>query len=235
MTCVLKDLDAKRSGTGRKADNTITMVKVYYADYSRRLSPDLFSRYMESAGALLNGNLSRYYHWQDQHAHLYGKLLLRKALEDAGVPLSSLHLRYTSYGRPCLDNAPDFSISHSGSMAVCAISYAGTIGIDIEEIKPVEIDDFTSVFTKTEWKTIYTSANTNYWFYHFWTAKEAALKAKGTGLQWSMEAVSVEENTARIGSEEWQLTKVAIAENYSFHIASCCGMTGGMQVVETSF
>ncbi len=71
----------------------------------------------------------------------------------------------------------DFNISHSNHFVVCAISTNCKIGIDIEQIKPTSLFDFKDRFSEEEWKIILTSDNTYFWFYYYWTAKEAAIKA----------------------------------------------------------
>ena len=115
--------------------------------------------------------------------YLAGRALLRFALQSCtGRPGSSYRLRIGSHGKPeCIDGPP-FSLSHSAGVAVCAISPAGAIGVDVQ---------FPSARRRTrEMAREYFSARDNDWlrgqpvdsFYMLWVLKEAHLKAIGLGL-----------------------------------------------------
>ena len=55
--------------------------------------------------------------WEDRHASLYGKLLLKKGLQDLGQDSSLTNLKFTEYNRPYLEGKLDFNIS-SSSLAI---------------------------------------------------------------------------------------------------------------------
>src|SRR5690242_12056776 len=118
------------------------MIRIYFSSYSKKLSSSCFSSYLYLLPEELKQKILRYREWKDQHAALYGKLLLMKALAEAGFQSDLLNLNYTKYGRPYIKHTPDFNISHAGSFVVCAIANQCSIGIDIEQIKSVDIGDF---------------------------------------------------------------------------------------------
>lgn len=63
--------------------------------------------------------------------------LLRYAMAHRGYTVDSLEILRTSEGKPYFaGHEAEFSISHSGPWAVCAIS-EGPVGVDIERIRPV--------------------------------------------------------------------------------------------------
>lgn len=115
--------------------------------------------------------------------YLAGRALLRFALQCCtGRPGSSYRLRIGSHGKPECVDGPSFSLSHSAGVAVCAISPAGAIGVDVQ---------FPSARRRTrEIAREYFSARDNDWlrrqpidsFYMLWVLKEAHLKALGLGV-----------------------------------------------------
>lgn len=53
---------------------------------------------------------------------------------------ADLRLHRTARGRPCLTPAPepaglDFNLSHSGGLALIAVTRTGTVGVDLEEVR----------------------------------------------------------------------------------------------------
>ena len=196
------------------------MIKIYFSSYSNKLSSSDFSGYLNLLPPELEQRIMRYKRWEDRHASLYGKLLLMKALEKSGFDPDLLHLKYTNYGRPYLENVPDFNISHSGLFAVCALSLQGKIGIDIEEIKPAVIYDFEEEFSKEEWNIITTSDDKYFWFYYYWTAKEAVIKAEGKGLNIPLKGIAIKNSKTKIEHTVWHIKRIDFDNNYLLQIAS---------------
>ena len=95
-------------------------------------------------------------------------------------------LRHDPQGRPWLDGCPrPVSLSHSGCWAVCAFGHAhacGGIGVDVEEIRKLPVEDFNMVFTAKEREAIRNAEDPASDLIRRWTIKEAVLKAHGTGL-----------------------------------------------------
>ncbi|MCJ1978415.1 4'-phosphopantetheinyl transferase family protein [Lactococcus paracarnosus] len=76
-----------------------------------------------------------------------------------------------------------FNISHSGDWVVGTFS-SFEIGIDIEEVKHLNIDIAENFFSAYEYRTLLSLENTKQldYFYDIWTLKECYLKLLGTGL-----------------------------------------------------
>ncbi len=75
-----------------------------------------------------------------------------------------------------------WSLSHK-TACVAAVVSKHIVGIDVEELNPRNssiLFDYTA--TKQEWALCAPSPNWEF-FYRFWTAKEAAIKATGQGLK----------------------------------------------------
>ena len=211
------------------------MIKIYYSSYSKKLSNSDFYGYLHLLPLELEQRIICFKKWEDQHASLYGKLLLMKALEESGLESHLLNLKYTKNRRPYLENAPDFNISHSGFYAVCAFSFQSKIGVDIEEIKPIAIWDFKEEFSKEEWNRIANSDNSDYWFYYYWTAKEAVIKADGGGLSIPLKEINIEENKTKVGKTSWFIKSVPFDEKYLLQIATDKAVDADINLLKVNF
>jgi len=131
--------------------------------------------------------------WKDAHLSLFGKLLLKQGLEDIWDDQFELNdIQYTEFGKPYLAGCSDFSISHSERTVVCLFSERTDerIGIDIEFIKPIDLDDYASIFSKEEFQVIKKSDRFLEDFYSCWTKKEAIVKAVGCGLDFPLSEIN---------------------------------------------
>lgn len=110
--------------------------------------------------------------------------LLQYALERSGIPASAQHFRKNQFGKPFLSDRPEvhFSLSHSGSWAVCAVS-DHPVGVDAElprctmamarrHFHPEELAQLDALSPHDQADALN----------RLWTAKEAFLKALGCGL-----------------------------------------------------
>jgi 4'-phosphopantetheinyl transferase len=211
------------------------MIKIYFSSYKNKLNDSAFSNYLNLLPQDLKEKILCFKKWEDQHASLYGKLLLKNALEDLGINSGLTNLKYTTFGRPYLENNIDFNISHSGYFVVCAISDDRRIGIDIEEIKHISISAFKNFFSEEELKAIFDSDNIYFLFYYYWTAKEAAIKANGKGLSVSLENVRIINNTTKLEETLWFITSLLFDEDYILQIACDKIIEHKLEFLEISF
>ena len=88
-----------------------------------------------------------------------------------------------SYGKPYLDGNPFyFNVSHTQGYALIGISKT-PIGVDIEKILKERVISNTPLMSESEHQSIKDSPDEVDAFFSFWCAKEALLKARGTGFQ----------------------------------------------------
>lgn len=94
------------------------------------------------------------------------------------------------------DSRLEFNLSHSGSVALVAVARGKEIGVDVERMRadfdfePIAQRFFTAKEVEALRRLpgdLQTEA-----FYKCWTAKEALLKAKGTGLSGPLDEVHIE-------------------------------------------
>ena len=116
------------------------------------------------------------------------------------VPPETVKLAYNAHGKPFLNDALgslEFNVSHSGSVALVAVTRDHPIGIDIEVIT----NDFPvtemapEVFSPGELARFFQlpADAKQIEFFRTWVAKEAFLKALGKGL-------SIEPNTLEVNA-----------------------------------
>ena len=195
------------------------MIKIYSSEYSVKLDDANFFRYLKLMPIEMAEKILRFKRWQDRQASLYGKLLLKKGLDELGFDSSLTNLNYTQYGRPYIPHFPDFNISHSNGFVVCAIATEGKIGVDIEQIKPTPIYDFRNQFSENEWNVIIASDNIYALFYYYWTAKEAAIKANGKGFSLPLENITIKDNKTIIEQTQWYIKRIFLSNTYMLNIA----------------
>jgi 4'-phosphopantetheinyl transferase len=141
---------------------------------------------------------SRYQFARDKERFTAARGMLRRILAAClDVPPDQVSFTYSPNGKPTIANsqALQFNLSHSGDFAVCAVSVSRRIGVDIEQIRPLE--DMESVFRiissgaeQAEFDALPERQRVDA-FYRCWTMKEACVKAHGTGLSTAVDSIEV--------------------------------------------
>jgi len=110
-------------------------------------------------------------------------LLLRYALHFEYNINEAVEFDYLSNGKPVLTDYPHihFSLSHCKA-AVCAALSTGSIGADIQEVRPVTDRLARRVLTDNEYTTFLNSKAPDDYFCKIWTIKESYIKKTGQGL-----------------------------------------------------
>jgi 4'-phosphopantetheinyl transferase len=104
------------------------------------------------------------------------------------LPVSDQQVVRTNFGKPYLNDYPDFSFNHSHSQNFYALATSRNVqnlGIDIEELsRKVRFEALAQhAFHPEELKNWQALAyDPEYWF-KVWTTKEAVLKASGLGIR----------------------------------------------------
>lgn len=164
--------------------------------------------------------IGRFRRWQDAQLSLLGRLLLLKGIRLFGEDFKNDQLVYNAYNKPFFNNERiRFNISHSANITVCVVSDEGDVGVDIEWIHAINIDEFKWMMTTGEWDRMQASAKDNTAFFTWWTQKEAVIKANGKGLSIDLKSFEVLDNRARIGNNEYLLHRASVDAGYSCHIA----------------
>lgn len=130
-----------------------------------------------------------------------GRFLLRTLLgRYLDLPASQVALAYGPRGKPEL--APGltaarltFSLAHSRDCIVLALALERAVGVDIEFLRPPSdmaglVRRAFSAAEQSEWSALPPDRRLEA-FYRGWTAKEAWLKARSTGLTWPLDWFTV--------------------------------------------
>ncbi|GAA4115425.1 4'-phosphopantetheinyl transferase superfamily protein [Aquimarina addita] len=194
------------------------MTTVYYT-FCEQLPQTEYRREVSLLPDSMQERISKYRRWQDAHAYLYGRLLLKEGMRQLGYTNALDTIKRTKYGKPYfVDSSFAFNISHSGEYIVCVISTDEQehLGIDIEKIKPIVIEDFSGIFSSKEKKEI-----DNYdKFYTCWTRKEAIVKADGRGFHVPLDSIDTTSLLVRLDTDEYHICKIDIDNGYMVNIAS---------------
>jgi 4'-phosphopantetheinyl transferase len=198
------------------------MIQILYTLFPEKFDKPVFDYYLGQLPAAMQQSVLKYRRWQDAHASLMGKILLIEGLKEFGYDKHLLHrMEYSYWKRPYLPVGIDFNISHSGNCAICVVGSNVDLGIDVEEIRPIEIDDFYRQFTDDEMNDIYSAPDKVARFYSWWTKKEAVIKADGMGMSIPLRNIRFTRPTlACVHNKRWHLTPLNIHENYSIHLAT---------------
>lgn len=192
----------------------------------------------------------RFRHEADSIAYVAAHGWLRLVLAAyAGLPPARLRFRETPLGKPSLEPVGEmppvaFNLSHSGDLAIVAVSAGMPIGIDIERIGSVPDAATGDYLAHAEGAMLSTLPGSlrDEAFTRCWTRKEAYLKATGAGLNTPLTdfAVSLAPSApARLlwvrsdprEAARWQLVDLSPAAGYCGAIAaraqgwSCVWMT----------
>lgn len=171
-------------------------IQILCSDISRPLeSPE------DSAGLLDESEKERYRRFRfdaDRLRFLHGRSILKKhASRLLEADPNEMMISFNPHGKPLFSNQPlKFSITHSGNVTAVAFSHTTEIGLDSECIR--EIDDISGLSLR-----FFSDAENQYLsglsdkevlkenFFRVWSAKEAYVKAAGTGLSTVLSDFSV--------------------------------------------
>lgn len=131
---------------------------------------------------------------------LAGRIALRRILaRELRVLPRDVEYRTAERGKPSLAGrhagALEFNLSHSGGCALVGISRGAPLGVDVEQVSP--IDDIHAVaeshFATEERDRLFALEGDAQveGFYRYWTRKEAYIKAIGTGLGHALDRFAV--------------------------------------------
>jgi 4'-phosphopantetheinyl transferase len=106
-----------------------------------------------------------------------------------------LCFRNNQFGKPELagETTLKFNLSHSKSIAVLAVDHSQPVGVDVEDVRPIEAEVADGHFSATELTDLRGLQGEDWLagFYRCWTRKEAILKAEGVGLSRALDSFDV--------------------------------------------
>jgi 4'-phosphopantetheinyl transferase len=124
----------------------------------------------------------------ERRRYLASHLALRCIVaEYFNVPPARIDFAAGPGGKPALSAAADacFNLSHSGGHALVALAHRRHVGVDVERVRSVDVDELAPVATTSQEQRDLRrcdDVDRAYAFLRLWTLKEAVLKARGVGL-----------------------------------------------------
>ena len=165
-------------------------MKWYHLDV-RDMTKAQYDEYYAMADDARRKKADAYRNEEDRLCSIAGDHLARLAVSDhCGVPMESIHFARTEDGKPyAIDLDVHFNISHTGSLAACAVSDK-SVGIDVQVMRPVRKALTRRVCTHRELGYLkdaegfgeLLTGRALIRFYRVWCSKEAYFKWLGTGI-----------------------------------------------------
>jgi 4'-phosphopantetheinyl transferase len=192
-------VNVSHSGHDRSGSGTLSpeAVHVWLCDLDSLQDSPLLERYRAMLDEQEILRLRRFAFARDRHRFLVSHALLRSVLSHyGGLEPASWRFATGAHGKPAVvaaqrGAAPEFNLSHSGSLAVLAVAaQADSLGVDLEQHRPGR--NFLGLarrnFAPAEAATLPGLAGEELAgeFYDLWTLKEAFVKARGDGLSRSL-------------------------------------------------
>ncbi|MDX1962095.1 MAG: 4'-phosphopantetheinyl transferase superfamily protein [Pirellulales bacterium] len=181
-----------------------------------------------------------------QHRFIVGRGVLRRIL--AGILRvlpQEISFVYNGHGRPAVSREQcrgtdygHFNISHTGDLALVAVTNLATVGIDVEQYRKEEkLADLAQRFFSSgefaEWQELPANQQVA-GFFAIWTQKEAFIKAIGQGLSYPLANFTVQARPnlpARLlaihdssgDAVGWRLQHLELEPGYSATVAAPAG------------
>jgi 4'-phosphopantetheinyl transferase len=137
---------------------------------------------------------------EDANRAMIGERLTRAVFcEKFQVRNEEIVFAKNRYGKPYAVGNPSFhfNLSHSGRWIVCVVDEQ-PVGIDIEQIKPVDLEVAKLFFSKEEYRYLLEKEEHERLgcFYEIWTMKESYVKWMGRGLSLPSNSFSIHPQAA---------------------------------------
>lgn len=188
------------------------MLEVYALQIPKEMSPQGFLKLLTYVSIEKRVRIKHFRKRDDSLRALFSDLLIRSIiLERYGVSNQEITFKYNAYGKPFLafDTSFSFNISHSGSWVVAIVGNQQLVGIDIEEIRPIDIEIARRFFSPVEYAELIAKGEKERlpYFYDLWSLKESFVKAIGRGLSVPLNSFAIQ--------RKGMLEQFSICQNYS--------------------
>ena len=159
------------------------MMRLWVADMRTVPLSEDYERVLSVLPAEDADKARRFVNRDDAVRSAVGALMLARMAAHALGSVAEPAIARTECGKPYVVGHPEvqLSLAHSGQVIACA-SANEPVGVDVEEVRPIDFADFDSWLTERERRSIADAADPVREFYRIWTAREAFAKRDGRGL-----------------------------------------------------
>lgn len=175
----------------------------FYQYNIQDLSDEKYIHYYSLMSEEKKRRVDRFRFEDDKKRTVVGEMLARRAISEwCGVPEENIAFGVAEHGKPYVEDLNiEFNISHSADMVVCVVN-DNPVGVDIEKIRPVDLNTAKRIFSEEEIRYIFEcipdAEDYNCYlndavlqrFFEFWTKKEAYGKLIGKGINISCQLES---------------------------------------------
>ena len=186
------------------------MIALYYADFSGRNAEELIERYRDRIDSQRYEKIMRIQAPEARVRSLLGGFLLQTAVKEAlqsEKEAISLPLTYGPQGKPYLAEHPNlyFNLSHSGTVAVCALCDE-EVGADVQEYRKMKAGVAERFFTaqeKAQLKALeHHGEEYERLFFRMWSVKESYIKFTGLGMKQGLDTFITDWENQQIRDKE---------------------------------
>lgn len=228
----MPDIVVKGSGlcVRERVDLNTDHIHVWMA--SLDVSPELLERLRSTLSPDELERASHFYSLRDRARFVSGRGILRHLLGSyLLVAPERLCFSYNKYGKPALSGQHSglrVNLSHSGGIALVAVTPERDLGIDVEQYSESKADEAVAekYFSPREFACFHAASEglRTRIFLNCWTRKEAYIKARGMGLSIPLnsfdfslvpdEPAALLRSAALDDSLKWQLQDLMLGQNY---------------------
>ena len=156
---------------------------------------------------------------ENKYQLMIGRLLLKEGMERLGFKDFNLtDLYYNEFNCPLWREGIHFNIAHSANVVACAFSKTRRIGLDVEQIRSINLSDFAYILNELDEQNIQKLTNPYTDFFKIWTIKEAVTKAIGKGLSIDVQQIYIHESYAVFEGQKWYYQTMDLQENIAGHL-----------------
>ncbi len=201
------------------------MIRIYYTHAEvENISPALLESRIKSGleqlPAAKREQITRLRPPRSRFNSTFGWLLVKFAFKQSGQADFELsQLQFEERKKPYWPGkTDDFNLSHSRSLLACAVTDQGLIGIDVEQVHPLQDEQrmFEQILSPQENPPRNTDPEL---FFQYWTRKEAVVKAEGTGGVWNMRDITLQGTKASYKNRIWHLYPLELVPGYAACVA----------------
>lgn len=193
------------------------MLLLYYIYNEKHINPQREAVWLSALPKNKANLIQRLRIPQKRHLSLLGLQLLNYGAKQLQLPEFSLaQVQFPASDKPFCPQC-DFSISHSGDLVICAIAQDHKVGIDAEQIRPVNSAIFKRHLTTEERQRSEDNAPQ---FFAYWTQKEAIVKAADSGGIKSIPEIELSATGGLLADQHWYTQRVELMPEYMIYVAS---------------
>ncbi|MBJ8030650.1 4'-phosphopantetheinyl transferase superfamily protein [Bacillus cereus group sp. N21] len=174
------------------------MINIYAIKKPQFIDENRYNTLLNLVSAEKKKKIDGYVIKEDAYRSLLGDILIRSVIcKQYKIFNQDIKYDYNKYGKPFWEGSNHFffNISHSGDWIVCIVDKF-PVGIDIEQICPINLEVISHFFSDEEVEDLNTRSSVGKidYFYDLWTLKESYIKAIGKGLSIPLNSFVIKKN-----------------------------------------